>query len=359
MSTITSKHGSNWTKEEDRILRQYYQRLGSKWVAAKIGRTYKSVQRRARALGVQGRGKRWTKFEDSYIRKKYGKKLTARQIAKTLGRTEGQVRHKIHELQLGSYHPKAWTEKEIGYLKRHYGKKTIAEIASKLQRTEAAVGLKVRKLGLSQQKVGSKPNAKQQEYIKANLGKVPYTVMAERTGLHLSRIIQYTEEIGYKARPTSRPWTEKDLKLLRKLWGTKPRAEVAVALNRTLVAAAMKASELGLTTDHRKDYQSGRWTSTEDRYVMKYYQRHGKVRVAEKLGRTPCAVEFRARRIGATKRVQFWTPEEEAQLKKLFGRMTYAEIGKILGRTKGAVGRKAIKLGLRLRADQRKAILKG
>lgn len=234
----------NWTDEEDRALRRFYTKRGSRYVAELLGRTIASVQARALALGVPGHGIRvWTEMEQRYLRTRY-QKYTAEQIARTLRRTEESVRGQIHYLGLGTYSPTPWTEAEVEYLRNHYGKAPVIELATELGRTTDAVELKARKLGINRRVV--KLTEQDINWIVENLGKVPFTRMAAKLGVEEKRLARIAAKHGYRARPNNRAWKPEEDEFVRRNHGILSRKEIAARLDRRVELISWRARKLGL-----------------------------------------------------------------------------------------------------------------
>jgi len=94
--------------------------------------------------------KRWTDKEIAFMRDHYGV-LSAKEIARLLGRSYNAVRNKA--VELGLTKSLDWTDKEISLLKALYGRMPASEIAKLLSRSEGAVYHKAMKLGLKAYKL--------------------------------------------------------------------------------------------------------------------------------------------------------------------------------------------------------------
>ena len=77
--------------------------------------------------------------------------LSAKEIARLLGRSYNAVRNKA--VELGLTKSLDWTDKEISLLKALYGRMPASEIAKLLSRSEGAVYHKAMKLGLKAYKL--------------------------------------------------------------------------------------------------------------------------------------------------------------------------------------------------------------
>lgn len=241
-----SRRSELWTIEEDEIVLKNYRKKGSAYTAALIGRSYTAVQSRALKLGIAGYGQRWKRFEVRYLQKRYGKIPNA-SIARTLHRTKGSVYAKAQLLRLGGGMGRTWTERELEYLRANYHKQTNGRIALALRRTPAAVELKAGRLKLRRRV--HLLTQREKTFIVKHAGKMSFVDLAKRFGVHSHTVRVVLLAVGYRDRPTSRPWTAKDDARLRELYGTMKRTKVAELLGRTMVATAFRASDLGLTRE--------------------------------------------------------------------------------------------------------------
>jgi DNA-binding CsgD family transcriptional regulator len=289
---------ARWMKEEDRILARNYKRHGSKSTAALLGRSMTAVQSRARVLGLPGKNLRpWTAIERKYLQRSYADH-TARQIARTLRRTEESVRGQINKMGLATQESRPWSRKEIADLRKLYGSRSSAELAEHFGRTIDAVELKAGRIGLSRRIVAFAPSARDKAFIIENLGRIPYTQLAAKFGTTVHNITRIAEENGYRDRPTSRPWTEEDDTMLRSLYGTMTRADVARQLDRTPVATAERARRLGLTQPSKRASTVHKWTPKEDALLRRLYGTMTCEEIARRIGRSTIAIYGRVRILG-------------------------------------------------------------
>lgn len=100
--------GDRWTEEEDILIRRWYLKKPTKWLAKKLRRSAPAVNQRAQRLGLHDTKRLWTPSEDAFLRKWYAEKPVD-WIAKQLGRKVGAVRYRatilaIHKNVLGRTH---------------------------------------------------------------------------------------------------------------------------------------------------------------------------------------------------------------------------------------------------------------
>lgn len=94
----------------------------------------------------------WTQKDEDYLRNNINK-LSTKEIATHLKRSESSVKHKIQRSNLSELKISTkWSEEEIRFLKNNYKEMTYQELADKLHRTKSAVDLKINRLGLKKSK---------------------------------------------------------------------------------------------------------------------------------------------------------------------------------------------------------------
>jgi len=90
--------------------------------------------------------KNWSEDEIQFLKNNYTT-MSYKRIGELLGRTDGAIRAKMHDLQL--IKKTFWSEDELTFLKENYQLLTYKELSEHLQRSEDAIQLKLRKIGLS------------------------------------------------------------------------------------------------------------------------------------------------------------------------------------------------------------------
>lgn len=73
--------------------------------------------------------------------------MTARELAKQLGRSEASIVNRVRRLNLKSKY--AWTNEEDNVLRKHYGSMSARELGEQLNRSTSAVKAQVHRLGLT------------------------------------------------------------------------------------------------------------------------------------------------------------------------------------------------------------------
>ncbi len=122
-----------WTREEIEFLRENYKKIPTKNIAKRLGRTYRSISKKAFKLNLCYSSKKWTKEEVEFLKKNY-KIISSKEIAEKFGRTNSGLLHKAMKLGLTLPH-RPWTKGEIEFLKNNYKIISYRDIAKKLDRT--------------------------------------------------------------------------------------------------------------------------------------------------------------------------------------------------------------------------------
>ena len=92
-----------YTEEEDEYIRQHYTTTPHRIIAAKLGRTVKSIRRRSEKLGVsrKKRLRRWSAEEDKFILASKGRPL--KEVAETLRRDPSDLLKRAHKIGFVSW----------------------------------------------------------------------------------------------------------------------------------------------------------------------------------------------------------------------------------------------------------------
>jgi len=148
-----------WTRQEDQKLRRLFRTIPRKDLADALGKPIQVVRRRTLELGLRQRAmsvrpRVWSRKEDLFLREHVAT-MTRRAIAKRLKRTVTSVGGRIQALNLSVRHRTSvvrWTSAELAFLKKNVRTMSRSAMASSLGRTEIAVALRLRKLGLGEEK---------------------------------------------------------------------------------------------------------------------------------------------------------------------------------------------------------------
>ena len=108
-----------WTKEEQEILRKYYPTEGTKVSDRLPNRTKQTIQAQAKKLGIKVLSNAgWSEEQDTFLKKFYPVK-GQKYCADKLGKTEKTICSRAHKLGLKGTR-RGWTEEEDAILKKYY-----------------------------------------------------------------------------------------------------------------------------------------------------------------------------------------------------------------------------------------------
>lgn len=143
--------GDNWTIEDEDLMRKYYPSMGSKVKSMlSIERSNQTITAKAIRMGLKYEGNNWKKDDKIFLKENYGK-LSNKEIAIKLNRTESSIIHMAHYLKMKDlYH--IWSDEEIEVLKKFYpleGKKVADRLPYKTEKQcrSKAIELKIKYIG--------------------------------------------------------------------------------------------------------------------------------------------------------------------------------------------------------------------
>jgi DNA-binding CsgD family transcriptional regulator len=181
--------------------------------------------------------------------------------------------------------------------------------------------------------------------------------LAKTLGRPLTAVRQKAYEMGLKTRTyLNRCWSEEEIQLLKRLFPDNKTRVVAEELNHSAGAVSRLASRLGLKKS--KGYlkligqvsEPRKWSQKEVKLLKKLNHNQSRQEIAEKLGRSPATVSQKALRLGLKKKeIMRWTSKELVILKQMYGKTTALQIAQKLGRSAQSVRQKAHRLGLKKR----------
>lgn len=139
-------------------------------------------------------------------------------------------------------------------------------------------------------------------------------------------------------------WTQQEKELLKKMYPTASWDEMINIFQTSKECIAHKAKQLEI---QRQMVNFAKYKPEEIKYIKENY---GKIPIkimAEELGRTPCAVETKAKKLKCGTRT-YWTDEEKELLKEVFPKYGNEELAEVYfeNRTPNAIDRMAQNLGL-------------
>lgn len=194
-----SKKRTKWTKEEEDKLKELYSEGKTyKEISTVLNRSLKGCGHKIRKLNLcTDKNKPWTKAEENKAKQLYKDGKTYKEIGLVLDRPSNSCRNKIYN----------WTKKEDAMLKKNYGIKTLKEISLIVNRSIPDCWDRINTLNIIQ----------------------------------------------------SKPWTEKDLEILLKLYNNhKTFREISIELNRSLRSCEHKIRHFGINKRGHKKLTIGK-----------------------------------------------------------------------------------------------------
>ena len=187
-----------WTQEENDFLINNYEKLTRKQVAEKLGRTEFSVKRRIKTLGISKESLKksnWSQEEDDFLKESY-EELSSQEIAEKLNRSEIAVKARFRMLGFKKF--SHWSQEEEDFLKNNYKEMSFKEIGEKLGRTANSVRNHVQTLGLTRKNYFSEG---EDYFIKSNYQDMSNKEMAEILNRPIGAINSRVTRLGLKKLP--------------------------------------------------------------------------------------------------------------------------------------------------------------
>lgn len=169
-----------WTREELEYLKSNYNSNPSA-IAKQLGRTTKSVIRKASDLNLVTVRKDWTVDRIGLLVENYYH-VDNRKLAKLLDCSKQTIENKVRELGL-TLKKRYWTTEEDDILKEWYGKLSYVELSALTNRPVAGVDKRLRKLGIQNPRVLNTTPELQVENILKGLGKAYLAQVKLYTGI--------------------------------------------------------------------------------------------------------------------------------------------------------------------------------
>jgi superfamily II DNA or RNA helicase len=263
-----------WTDNEKDILKQYYP-IGNgvdKCLEMLPNRTASSIKKMAIILGLKKTGREWTPEEDAIIRKYY--KTEKCDVSKRLNRTRDACRHRAKMLGLSDkYCTTKWTQEEDDILREYYTDGIRVTRIKLPHKSDSAIRSRARLLGMS----NSKKWTQEEDDIIIKYypieGDGCVNRLPNRTVCAVNRRLN-TLGIS-KVGLNPRSWSDDDDNILRKYYGKIPAKDIVLMFNangksRTEVSIRSRAKKMKLRS------QPEYWSSKDDKLLIKYYDIEGR-----------------------------------------------------------------------------------
>jgi DNA-binding CsgD family transcriptional regulator len=350
----------------------------------------------ARSLVMKGKKFEFTEKQVKYVLENWGKE-SAHSMKKRFGCSWYAIVKIAEENKLELPTSNNWTKEEINMLRLLAEKYHYEDIAKKMNKTENAIYLKARKLGITlimdrrkwtlgeEQKLKELWGNQRIELIAKKLKRTVFSlkVKAVRMGLgpmisnNYEKIIisDISELLDVSTDRIYNTWIQLGLNItMVKL--TKEKSYMTVTWNdlmrflkdnqnewdsRKIEKNILGPEPKWLIKKRAKDLKENplwyrKWTIEEIREAESLFN-SGKdyASIATKLKRSECAVANLLRNMGYAYRLpQFWKGKELIYLRENYKKMTYAEIAEILGRTEKAISYKSSEMGFQKKLDRRR-----
>lgn len=184
-----------------------------------------------------------------------------------------------------------YTNEDIEYIKNNYTKLTAKQIAEILNKSENSIYNAIRKLGLKKQLHKSWSNS-ENTFLKENYLSMSNSELAKALNRSFNSISAQLDRLNLVRTKT---WTDEEEKYLINNFKRLSHKEMGEALNRTEQAVRAKCFDLNL---YKKDMP---WTENELNYVKDNYQEISNLELSKILNRTENAIHLQASRMGLKK----------------------------------------------------------
>ena len=395
-----------WTKQEDEILKQNYEKYSYQELVEKFfpERSVPSVRGRIKSLGLQSKTFRWTdenikllteKYENGMyvkdIQKNYFPELTVSQV--TSKASSLHLKHKvscvwsleedeilkekfadytnkeIHELFIPNKTVRAieararklslnkaelvWTDEEDNLLREIYGTIKNDDLVNYFSKTYSAILRRAGELNLKQDYIPwtDEEISYLNEYYPQDISleEIHNKYIPNRT---ISEITGKANSIGLLRNEKPREWTDEEIEILKKYYNTYS-AEVLIERffpDRKIGQISKKKSELGLVVTNR--FKDGEVYWTEDKLDLLYneYPYMNTEEFYNKYFKDDMSLSGlygKINKLGIKKDEEFvtgWTSEEDEYLKENYRNMdlSVADIAKYLGKDESSVQYRAV-----------------
>lgn len=338
----------------------------------------------------------WTGDEYDYLKENMDE-TPIKEIAEHLGRTYDSVSQKTSMLRRGKVKVadrwyKGWSQSELAFLRDNMDTMNIDNMADKLGRTYAATSAQASLIRkgrtvvhnvnadktpeVSKEVVVDEPmfglSTEQMQFVRANMD-IDAFKLSKALNISPEQIFELKEKIKQNGTGSPspeaestfdemevdrrskiaknlkvRPWTEEEDQFIADNTN-KSNHWIGNEINRTPKAVEMRIYKLKIAGEREPQNQ---WTEEELQFIKDNYETLSDEKIADKLERTPRAVEGRRLLIGLTKHhvarrysaVNHWTKEEDELLMDKWDTYSLKRLAKELDRTESAVKNRRHKL---------------
>lgn len=184
-----------------------------------------------------------------------------------------------------------YTNEDIEYIKNNYNKLTVKQIAEILSKSENSIYNAIRKLGLKKQVHKSWSDA-DNIFLKENYLNMSNSDLAKALHRSFNSVSAQLDRLNLVR---AKAWTDEEEMYLINNFKQFSHKEIGKALNRTEQAIRAKCFDLNL---YKKDVP---WTENELDYIKSNYQEISNSELSKVLNRTENAIHLQASRMGLKK----------------------------------------------------------
>lgn len=293
-----------WTSEEDELLLELYQSGASREAIGQgFGRSADAIDARRRFLSRPARTKpprRWTQAEDAFLRAASAAGVPGPEVARRLDRTPYAVRRRREVI--GATRPRAprYRSEEDALIVSAVTSGSLAALVPRLGRTEGALRLRAKALGLITVKTRRRWTAQDDAKLRAayadglSTTQIKERLLPDRSG---GAIVARAHLLGLAE--TGRRWTVAEDRELAFLVGFGVSATyVANRLARSAEAVNKRCRVLGLLPPPSSlPRRRGPWSQAEDERLAVLAQ-ESITRLVVVFERSPSAIRRRRHRLG-------------------------------------------------------------
>lgn len=337
-------------------------------VAVRLDRTLVAVQTKVAELGLRRNSSRpWTEMDAAYLVEHYGTDATS-VIASVLGRSAGAIYAHAGLLELTGATEPDWTAWETAQVRAGYQQSVpVAQLGVLIGRTSAAIATLASKLEIKHANAPPDWSAAEQQRALELAGEGHrYVVIAERLRAegHPQRsgrtVGQTLRRLGY-ARGWGRSWLAEEDDLLRGAYAHgKSLTPLRTRLGRSKTSIAYRAGELDLQGTHARPNgwrTDPPWTEADIAILRRDYGTVPTPELAARLGRKKAGVYNKAHALRLVHGfMQAFSDEEERAMRIAWRHGTsITDLGKALDRDVAVVSKHAIRIRIPFSARTNKA----
>lgn len=261
-----------WTKQEDEILKQIYNKMSYKEIMEDYfpNRTVPSIRGRIKTLGLNSKTFRWSDADVALLKEKYENGMYIKDIQENYfpQLTISQITSKASVLHLKHKLSCAWTADEDEILKIKFADYTNDELHELFlpNKTARAIEGRARKLSLNKSQIIW--TSEEDDLLKQIYGTVKNNDLTNYFSKSYNSILNRAGELNLKQDYI--PWTDEENSYLHKYYSQNISLEEIhnkYIPNRTISEIIGKANSIGLLRNEKPK----EWTDEEIDILKKYY----------------------------------------------------------------------------------------